>query len=219
MPIYFSEHEVVLPGQLLSDNGKRSGEGTYTLGGKIYAAQIGFATIKNNKVTVIAFKAAYKPMPGDRVIGIISDVRPNGFEVDLGRHLTGIIRIPDREEVKSMKLKVGDVVYVKIRESGLSGVIIDRGSRIRKIESGLLIQLHPSKIPRLVGRRGSMINAIKKLTGCDILVGKNGYVVVNGPSPESEFAAMKAIRMIEREAHTSGLTERIERYLRELLGK
>ncbi|RLG04703.1 MAG: hypothetical protein DRN54_00310 [Thaumarchaeota archaeon] len=219
MPIYFSEHEVVLPGQLLSDNGKRSGDGTYTLGGKIYAAQIGFATIKNNKVTVIAFKAAYKPMPGDRVIGIISDVRPNGFEVDLGRHLTGIIRIPDREEVKSMKLKVGDVVYVKIRESGLSGVIIDRGSRIRKIESGLLIQLHPSKIPRLVGRRGSMINVIKKLTGCDILVGKNGYVVVNGPSPESEFAAMKAIRMIEREAHTSGLTERIERYLRELLGK
>ncbi len=219
MPVYFSEHELVLPGQLLSDNGKRSGEGTYAVGGKIYAAQAGFASIRNNKVVVTAFKTAYKPMPGDRVIGIISDVKPNGFEVDLGRHLTGVIRIPDREEVTSANLKVGDVVYVKIKDSGLSGVVIERSARIKKIESGLLIQLHPSKIPRLIGRRGSMINLIKKLTGCELLVGRNGFVVINGPTPETEFAAMKAVKMIEEEAHTSGLTERVKKYLRELLRK
>ncbi len=219
MPVYFSEHEVVLPGQLLSDNRKRSGEGTYTFDGKIYASQVGFAMIKNNKVVVTPFKGAYKPMPGDRVIGIISDVKPNGFEVDLGRHLTGIIRIPDREEVASINLKVGDVIYAKIKDAGLSGVVIERGTRIKKIESGLLIQLHPAKIPRLIGRRGSMINMIKKLTGCEILVGKNGFIVINGPSPKSEFAVMKAVKMIEEEAHTSGLTERIEKYLKELLGK
>jgi len=60
---------------------------------------------------------------------------------------------------------------------------------------------------------------VKKLTGCDIIVGKNGLIVINGPSPKSEFAAMKAIEMIENEAHTSGLTERVEKYLRELLEK
>jgi len=43
--------------------------------------------------------------------------------------------------------------------------------------------------------------------------------VINGPSPKSEFAVMKAVKMIEEEAHTSGLTERIEKYLKELLGK
>ena len=219
MPIYFSEHEVVLPGQLLSDNGKRSGEGTYAIGGKVYAAQVGFASIKNDKVVVTPFKAAYKPAPGDRVIGIISDVKPNGFEVDLGGYLTAMIRIPDREEVVNMNLKVGDVVYVKIKESGLSGIIIDRRDRIRRIQSGLLIHIHPAKIPRLIGRRGSMISMVKKLTGCEIIVGKNGLIVINGPSPKNEFAAMKAIEMIENEAHTSGLTERVEKYLRELLEK
>jgi len=217
MPIYFSEHEVVLPGQLLSDNGKRSGEGTYTVGGKVYAAQVGFATVKNNKVSVIPFKGAYKPMPGDRVIGIISDVKPNGFEVNLGRHLTGVIRIPDREEVKSMNLKIGDVVYVKVKESGLGGVILERSMRIKKFESGLLIQIHPAKIPRLIGKKGSMINMVKKLTGCDIVMGKNGLIVINGPSPKNEFAAMKAIQMIENEAHTSGLTERVEKFIKEFL--
>ncbi|MEM3494917.1 MAG: hypothetical protein QXW31_04205, partial [Nitrososphaerota archaeon] len=45
MPLYFSEREVVLPGQLLSDDDKRSGEGTYVLGNKVYAATVGFATI------------------------------------------------------------------------------------------------------------------------------------------------------------------------------
>ncbi|HDD66847.1 MAG: RNA-binding protein [Thaumarchaeota archaeon] len=219
MPIYFSEHEVVIPGQLLSDNGKRSGEGTYAIGGKVYAAQVGFASIKDNKVVVTPFKAAYKPAPGDRVIGIISDVKPNGFEVDLGGYLTALIRIPDRGEVVSMKLKVGDVIYAKIKESGLSGIMIDRRDRIRRIQSGLLIHIHPAKIPRLIGRRGSMISMVKKLTGCDIIVGKNGLIVINGPSPKSEFAAMKAIEMIESEAHTSGLTERVEKYLRELLEK
>lgn len=218
MPIYFSEHEVVVPGQLLSDNGKRSGEGTYAYGGKIYAARIGFASIKNNKVTVTPFKAAYKPAPGDWVVGIVSDVKPNGIEIDLGRHLKGVIRIPDREEVISTGLKVGDVVYAKIKESGLGGVVIDRRSRLRRIESGLLVQIHPAKIPRLIGRRGSMINLIKKLTGCEIIVGKNGLIVINGPSPEAEFAAIKAVKMVEEEAHTSGLTERVEKQLKELLG-
>ncbi len=219
MPIYFSEHEVVLPGQLLSDNGKRSGEGTYSIGGKVYAARVGFATVKDNKVHVVSFKGTYKPMPGDRVIGIISDVKPNGFEVNLGKHLTGIIRIPDREQVQNMKLKVGDVIYVKVKSSGLGGILLERSGRIKKFESGLLIQIHPTKIPRLIGKRGSMIIMVKKLTGCDIVVGKNGLVVINGPSPKNEFAAMKAIQMIENEAHTSGLTERVEKMIREILSQ
>lgn len=217
MPVYFSEHEVVLPGQLLSEDGKRGGEGTYTVEGKVYAARVGFVTMKDNKVHVISFKGAYKPMPGDRVIGIISDVKPNGFEVNLGKHLTGIIKIPDKEQVQNMRLKVGDVIYVKVKASGLGGVLLERDEQIKRFESGLLIQINPTKIPRLIGRRGSMILMVKKLTGCDIVVGKNGFIVINGPSPKNEFAAMKAIQMIEEQAHTSGLTERVEKMIREIL--
>jgi len=218
MPLYFSEHEVVLPGQLLSDDGKRGGEGTYVVGGKVYAAQVGLAVIKDSKVHVIAFKGAYKPQPGDRVIGVISDVKPNGFEVVLGKHLTGVMRIPDRKEVQSMRLKVGDVVSLRVKESSLRGVILEHGERVKKFEKGLLISMHPAKVSRLIGRRGSMISMIKKITGCNIVVGRNGLIVISGPSPSREFAAISAIKLVESEAHTQGLTERVEKLIKSLLG-
>jgi exosome complex component RRP4 len=217
MPLYFSEREIVLPGQLLSDDSKRSGEGTYVLGSKVYASTVGFATVKNDKVCVISFKGAYNPQPGDKVIGIVIDVKPNGFEVSLGRHLTATIRIPDKKEVQALNLKVGEVIYAFVKESGLRGVFLETGEKIKKIASGLLVSMHPSKIPRLIGRRGSMINMIKKETGCDMLVGRNGFIVIRGPSPTNEFAAVSAIRLIEKEAHSQGLTERVENLIRSIL--
>lgn len=219
MPLYFSEKEVVFPGQLLSDNGKRGGEGTYVMGGKVYASQIGIATLRNNKVCVIAFKGVYKPQPGDRVVGIVTDVKPNGYEVMLGRHLTGNLRIPNRREVKSLNLHVGDVIYVKIRESGLNGVTLNHLDKLKKINEGILISIHPAKVPRLIGRRGSMINMIKKLTGCELIVGRNGMIIVRGPSPAQEFAAISAIKLVETEAHSQGLTERVENLIRKVIGR
>ncbi|MCS7125376.1 MAG: exosome complex protein Rrp4 [Aigarchaeota archaeon] len=217
MPLYFSEREIVLPGQLLSDNGNRGGEGTYVLGGMVYASRLGFATLRNNKVHVIAFKGAYIPQPGDRVIGIVIDVKPNGFDISLGRHLTATIRIPDKKEVQALNLKIGDVIYANVRESGLRGVYIDHTGRIKKITSGLLVSMHPLKIPRLIGKRGSMINMIKKESGCELIVGRNGLIVIDGPSPANEFAALSAIRMIDREAHSQGLTERIRILIKNIL--
>ncbi len=219
MPLYFSEKEVVFPGQLLSDNGKRSGEGTYVMNGKVYASQVGIATLRDNKVTVIAFKGAYKPQPGDRVVGIVTDVKPNGYEVMLGRHLTGNLRIPNRREVKSLNLHVGDVIYVKIRESGLNGVTLDHLDKLKKINEGILISIHPAKVPRLIGRRGSMINMIKKLTECELTVGRNGMIIVRGPNPAQEFAAISAIKLVETEAHSQGLTERVENLIRKVIGR
>lgn len=217
MPLYFSEREIVFPGQLLSDNGKRSGEGTYVMDGKVYAAQVGIATLRNNKVYVIAFKGVYKPQPGDRVVGIVTDVKPNGYEIMLGRHLTGSIRIPDRREVKSLNLHVGDVIYVKVKDSGLRGITLDHLDKFKKINEGILVSIHPAKVPRLIGRRGSMINMIKKLTKCELIVGRNGMIIVRGPSPTQEFAAISAIRLVESEAHSQGLTERVEKLIKSAL--
>ena len=217
MPVYFSDHEVVLPGQLLSDDGKRSGEGTYVVDGKVYAAQVGLATIRNNRVCVIAFKGAYRPQVGDEVIGVISDVKPNGFDVVLGKHLTGVIRIPDRRKVQNLGLRVGDVISARVKESSLRGIILEHTRRMRKFDKGLLISIHPAKIPRLIGRRGSMINMIKRRTGCRIVVGRNGLIVISGPSPAQEFAAVTAIKEVEREAHTQGLTERVGKLIDSIL--
>ncbi|MEM4678854.1 MAG: KH domain-containing protein [Candidatus Jordarchaeales archaeon] len=86
---------------------------------------------------------------------------------------------------------------------------------LRKLEGGRLVKMAPTRIPRLIGKRGSMINMIKKQTGCQIVIGQNGLIWISGEDPEKEELVIKAIRQIEREAHTSGLTDRI----RELISK
>lgn len=59
-----------------------------------------------------------------------------------------------------------------------------------------------------------MVNAIKKETGCQITIGQNGMILINGKTPEDEQLAIMAIRKVEEEAHTSGLTDRVAEMLR-----
>jgi exosome complex component RRP4 len=78
-----------------------------------------------------------------------------------------------------------------------------------------VVEISAAKIPRLIGRKGSMISMLKRETGCQITVGQNGVVLVWGKSAENERVAVEAIYMVEREAHTRGLTDRI----REMIAK
>jgi len=84
-----------------------------------------------------------------------------------------------------------------------------------KITRGQVVEITPSKIPRLIGRKGSMISMIKEETGCHIILGHNGIVLVTGKSLENEQLAMMAIRKIEEESHTAGLTDRIAQMIKE----
>ena len=73
----------------------------------------------------------------------------------------------------------------------------------------------PTKIPRIIGRKGSMISMIKQVTNCQIILGLNGVILVTGKTEEDEELAITAIRKIEAESHTSGLTDRITQLLKE----
>jgi exosome complex component RRP4 len=73
----------------------------------------------------------------------------------------------------------------------------------------------PTKIPRVIGRKGSMISMIKQETNCQIVLGLNGIILVTGKTPEDEELAITAIRKIEQESHISGLTDRITQLLKE----
>jgi exosome complex component RRP4 len=55
---------------------------------------------------------------------------------------------------------------------------------------------------------------LKKETGCHIVIGQNGRILVSGKSPEDERVAVMAIRKIEQEAHTTGLTDRVTEMIR-----
>jgi exosome complex component RRP4 len=97
------------------------------------------------------------------------------------------------------KVTKGKVVQVSLRDL-----------LARKLYRGALIKVNPTKIPRIIGRAGSMINLIKQKTKCDIYTGQNGLVWVRG---DNKSKAIEAITTVEKESQSTGLTEKIEKML------
>jgi exosome complex component RRP4 len=85
-------------------------------------------------------------------------------------------------------------------------------SGLRKLEDGQIAEISHSKVSRVIGKSGSMIQMIKNMTDCRIFVGQNGRIWVDGDK-ESATVAVDAIKMIEREAQTSNLTERVKEFI------
>jgi len=114
-------------------------------------------------------------------------------------------------------LEVGDMVLAQVLafDRTRDPLLTIKGPGLGKISNGRVVQIAAAKIPRLIGRKGSMISMLKRETGCQITVGQNGIALVWGKSPEAEELAVEAIYMVEREAHTRGLTDRI----REMIAK
>jgi len=50
---------------------------------------------------------------------------------------------------------------------------------------------------------------LKKETNTDIVPGQNGVILAIGTNPDQERIAVEALYMIEREAQTNGLTDRV----------
>lgn len=113
-------------------------------------------------------------------------------------------------------LDIGDTALVKVYhvDERREAQITMKDRACRKLEGGMTIEVPPSKVPRIIGRRGSMVNTIKDATDCRIFVGKNGVVWLDG-DPSEVRHVVSAINMIVEEAHTSGLTERVEAYLKQ----
>ncbi len=63
------DKKIVIPGDLLSDDVKKSGYGTYVKNDKIYSSLCGIESLKEDKVGVIPLAGAYIPLDercGDR---------------------------------------------------------------------------------------------------------------------------------------------------------
>ena len=224
MPIFFEKREIVVPGDLLAEGDYIAGENTFKEGNRIYASRVGLVEYANKKIQVVALRAFYVPRIGDTVIGKIVEVGVSGWIVDINSPYMALLRASDvlekgfnpRKDDLTAIYDVGDMIIAKIvsydRTQNPLLTVNERG--LGKITRGQIIQITPTKIPRVIGRKGSMINVIKRETGCNIVLGQNGLILVSGRSLESERLAVMAIRKIEEEAHTSGLTDRITEMLR-----
>ncbi|WP_405284025.1 exosome complex RNA-binding protein Rrp4 [Methanobrevibacter sp.] len=216
--IYVENKDLVIPGQILSDDEYYSGRGTFKENGKVCSSLIGLVSLRNKKIRVIPLKSKYVPKKGDVVIGKINDVRFSMWDVDINSPYSGILpafEVFGREKKELNKVyDVGDVLFLRVvdvdeikkAKLGLKG----RG--MGKFKGGIIVDIAPTKVPRLIGKKGSMINMIKDKTNCKIVVGQNGLVWVKGDE-DMEQLTKNIIHLIEAEAHTSGLTNKIKNKL------
>jgi exosome complex component RRP4 len=226
LAVYFQKREVVVPGQLLAEGRYRASFGTYDEDGKIYSSLVGLAELRGNTVKVVALDGAYIPKEGDLVIGIINIVAGNNWKVDIGGpygaslHANNALRRPYSDDI-SEYMDIGDAISAEIiafdRNSGPFLGMKGRGLRV--LTDGMILEVSPAKIPRIIGRRGSMINMINDHLKIQTIVGQNGRIWIRAPNTEILRLAIKAFRTIEAQAHTNKLTDRISSMLVEELEK
>ncbi|MBS7608560.1 MAG: exosome complex RNA-binding protein Rrp4 [Candidatus Bathyarchaeia archaeon] len=224
MPTFFERRQLVVPGDLLAEGDYVAGENTFKSNNKIYASRIGLVEYEDNKVNVVALRAFYIPRVGDTVIGTVVEVGFNGWVVDINAPYLALLRAsevlnrsfkPQKDDLTQV-LDVGDLVVAKIASYDRTHnpqLSVDEPG-LGKITRGQIVKITPTKIPRVIGKKGSMISMIKQETGCHIILGQNGIILITGKSPEDEELAIMAIHKIEEEAHTTGLTDRILQLIR-----
>jgi len=215
--------KIVLPGDYIADkSGRKVWGGAYFDGEKVFSKVLGIPRVGEDDISVIPLSGNYMPRINDRIVGVISSVEISGWMVDINSPYPAFLPLNDavdefvdteRTDISKF-FDIGDAIFCKI-----SKVTKDKTVRVsmrslgaRKLYGGIIVKMTPSKVPRLIGRGGSMINMIKSRSDCIIYTGRNGVVWLRG---ENKAKAIEAILKIEEGSHISGLTEKIEK----LLGK
>ena len=229
MPTFFERRQLVAPGDLLAEGNYFAGENTFKNEEKVYSTSIGLVEFQERRVFEVALKAFYVPRVEDIVIGGVTDVTIGGWIVDINSPYPALLRAsdvmersyrPQRNNLTSI-FDIGDILIAKIvsYDRTRDPLLTVRESDLGKVTRGQIVGIIPSKIPRLIGKKGSMITTIKSETGCHIVIGQNGRVLVSGKTVEDEQLAIMAIQKVEEESHTSGLTNRVAELLKERSGR
>ncbi len=216
------ERSIVVPGELLAHGMDYiPSEGTYRLKEDVYAQKIGLLHIEGRVLKIVALSGVYIPRRGDTIIAKVTDVSINGWVVDTNSAYRAMLSMKEgtTDFIKkgsdlTRYYNVGDYLLAKIinvtPQFLVDITMIGRG--LSKLSEGRVIKVNPYKVPRIIGKQGSMVSMIKQATDCRITVGQNGLVWVKG-DPEMEILAITTIRMIVEKAHIKGLTDMIKEFL------
>ena len=215
-----AKRKYVIPGDVITTAPFRPEQNVILDGKRIIATVVGTSEIYDDSVRVIPLAGKYSPKINDLVIGKVVSHSSLSWELDINSCYVGFLPAQDvfgrdfsahADELTS-KLKKGDLVVARIANSDRSRdpllTVSDR--ELGKIESGELVKISPSKVPRLIGKRGTMIQIIETATGAIITIGQNGWIVVSCENRNGLLKAIKAIQMIDEQAHIANLTDRVK---------
>jgi len=221
--------EIVLPGDIVAEGMDYiPGKGTYRKDEKVLAMQVGLLSTEGRVLKVIPLAGKYAPKVGDTIIGKVTNILMSGWVIDTNSVYHGLLSLKDGTDTfvpKGANLtkyyNIGDYVVCKIINI-TSQMLIDlstKGSNIKKLSEGRITNVTSTKVPRIIGKSGSMINLIKDKTGSKIIVGQNGVVWLKNQDPVLEVLTVKALQFIEDNAHVRGLTDVVAKYLDEQISQ
>ncbi len=217
------KRKYVIPGDVVTTGPFRPEQNVILDGNKIIATTIGISEIYDDSVKVIPLTGMYIPKIDDLVIAKVNSHTSLSWELDINSCYVGFLPAQDvfgrdfsaHADELSSKLKTGDLVAARIanfdRTRDPLVTISDRD--LGQIDSGELVEISPSKVPRLIGKRGTMIQMIEMATDAAITIGQNGWVVISCESPEGLLKAKKAIQMVNEQAHVANLTDQVKEML------
>lgn len=214
--------KIVVPGEVIVEGEDYlPGEWTEKKEDKIIAQRYGLKEEINKLVKIIPLSGVYQPRRGNVVIGRVENITFNGWVTDIGTPenaflpLAEVPRYVNRNALEE-NFSIGNFVVAKIWNVNKKGIDLSIKSRgLGKLEDGIIIQINPNKVPRIIGKEGSMINLIKDETGCKITVGQNGLIWISGDKIEDEILAKKAILFISEKSFLSGLTDEVKKWFGE----
>ena len=216
-----NENQFVLPGDVIVTGDYRPEQNVILEGNRLMSTATGFSEIKDDLVTVTPLTGLYTPKTDDLVIGKIVSHNALSWEVDINSYYSGILTAsdifgkdysPSRDDL-SLKLKTGDIILARIANvNSRDPLITITGENLGKIDSGELIKISPTKIPRLTG---SVIQTIEASTNATITVGQNGLIILKCDNSTGLKKAIASIKMIGMAQYDANLEEKIQKFLDE----
>ena len=219
-----NKREVVVPGEVIAEGDDfLPGDWTIKHGKDVVATRLGIVEKHDRLVKIIPISGVYIPRGGNVVIGEIKDIVSAGWQVEIGgpygaflplRECPGFVESSEMESVYG----IGDLIVTKIFNVGRTSVDLSMKSRengLGKIKDGMIVRVNPHRVPRIIGKEGSMVSLIKEATGCNITVGQNGLIWIRSENVEARLLAKKAIEFIVENTITEGLTETVQDWLKE----
>ena len=217
-----TERKIVIPGEtIVTGDDYLPGEGTEKIGQDIISLKYGLAEEQNRLIKIIPLSGSYNPRRGNVVIGKVEEITFNGWVIDVDtsdRAFLSLMEVPRfvNKDALEEVMAIGDMVVAKIWSTNKRGIDLSVKSRgLGKLEEGIIVKVNPNKVPRIIGKEGSMIKLIKENTGCNITVGQNGFVWIRGDKIEDELLAKKAVLFIVEKSFISGLTDEVTKWFGE----
>jgi len=199
-----SEKRIVVPGELLTEERKKLGDHVFIENGKVFSDSLGLLQEDESSVRVIPLQGRYMPRTGDLIVGIVKSIQFAGYIIDINSFYFSFLR---KTELRK-PLEKGMVISAKI--SDVDEVNEAHLENVRVFYGGEVVDVSPVKVPRIIGKKGSMLQVLKDGTGSSVMAGRNGRVWVKDGDT---YLIKKAIRKIENEAHMSNLTVRMQAFI------